>query len=154
MSDCQKPAPAPNPPAVAAPRPAVAPQHDEPSSHPTGHADAASAAGNHLSPQPWNKRSGVTACDTCDGAGRIASFRRPSVNDPYPEQPCPDCVGEHAAECPVCGFDQVVKGYDCLACDTAASLTDGELAAFDAEGFAAALKIAVEKARAGARVAS
>lgn len=151
MSDCQKPATEPSPPAVAAPRPAVAPQHDVPSSHPTGHADAASAAGNHLSPQPWNKRSGVTACDTCDGAGRIASFRRPSVNDPYPEQPCPDCVGEHAAECPVCGFGQVVKGYDCLACDTVAAMFPSEMAAFDADKFAAALNVAIAAALREAR---
>lgn len=154
MSACQKIAPAPNPPAVAAPRPAVAPQHDEPSSHPTGHADAASAAGNRFAPQPWNKRSGVTACPTCEGHGRVAAFRLPTVNDPYPEMFCPDCDGEADAECPVCGFTQEVRGYDCLACDTVASLTDSELAAFDAEGFAAALKIAVEKARADARVAS
>jgi len=95
---------------------------------------------------PWNYHSHVKCCPTCEGDGRVHSQRRPSTWDPYPETDCPDCDGEHEPECAVCGYNLPVAGYDCLACDTAASLFPAALKAFDADVFAAALKVAVGKA--------
>lgn len=99
----------------------------------------------------WNYFSGVTCCETCEGDGMVASLRRPTVDDPYPEQVCPDCDGPHPEECPVCGFNQSISGYDCLACETAAAMFPDSLADFDVDAFAAALKVAVGLALADAR---
>lgn len=80
-------------------------------------------------PRPWNYYSVVSACNTCEGVGRIASHRRPTINDPYPDTTCPDCDGAvRLPECEVCGYGLEVSGYDCLACDTIASLTDKDFA--------------------------
>ena len=103
----------------------------------------------------WNYSSGVASCPECDGQGVVPAHRPRTVNDPYPEDRCEACDGEERApECPVCGFDQVVIGYDCLACDTAASMYASDLAAFDADKFAAALKVAVGLALADERKAA
>lgn len=96
---------------------------------------------------PWNYRSAVTSCKTCEGTGTVYAIRRPTVNDPYPEDPCPHGCKEHEPECEVCGYTQETIGYDCLACDTIASLVDRDLARFDPEAFHKAIIIAVEKAR-------
>lgn len=70
----------------------------------------------HLT-RPWDYHSGVHSCATCDGTGVVEAARRPTVDDPYPENPCPDCDGEyHEAECDVCASTIEVKGYDCLIC--------------------------------------
>lgn len=99
----------------------------------------------------WNRHSGVLACATCGGHGTFHSMRRATVNDPYPESPCPDCDGqEHYPECEVCGFDQEVAGFDCLACDTVEQLLPSALAGIDAEAFTAAFKRALAAARAAA----
>ena len=90
-------------------------------------------------PRPWNHYSVVTCCDTCEGAGVIAHYRQPTTNDPYPERPCHDCDGEHVAECPVCGFGLEVSGYDCLACETIASLTDKDFAKLNDSELAGAI---------------
>ncbi len=66
--------------------------------------------------RPWNFRSGVNHCDTCEGTGKVAASRRPSTWDPYPEADCPDCAGEHAASCEVCGSEIHAAGYDCIVC--------------------------------------
>lgn len=102
---------------------------------------------------PWNYHSHVTTCPTCEGEGRVHSHRRPSTWDPYPENDCPDCDGPHEPECAVCGYNLPIAGYnlpiagyDCLVCDTVASLHPVALKAFDADVFAAALKVAVGKA--------
>lgn len=100
---------------------------------------------------PWNYHSNVTVCSECDGAGRVHATRRATIDDPYPESPCQSCEGPHDPECSVCGFNQQVHGYDCLACDTVASLYESELRAFNADDFAAALKQAVGKAISAAR---
>ena len=92
----------------------------------------------------WNYTSGVYVCDACEGTGVVHAFRRATIDDPYPERPCECGQGEHEPECPVCGFDQVVQGYDCLACDTVASMHPGELARFDADAFATAIRIAIK----------
>lgn len=96
--------------------------------------------------KPWNYHSHVTACQTCEGAGRVHSQRRPSTWDPYPESACPDCEGEHEPECEVCGYNLPVAGYDCLACETVAALHPHELKAFDRVAFANAVAVAVRKA--------
>ena len=94
--------------------------------------------------KPWNYHSHVTACTTCNGHGAVASQRPRTVSDPYPEDRCTDCDGEpHEPECEVCGYNLPVAGFDCLACDTVANLNAGELANFDADKFAAAVKSAV-----------
>ena len=100
---------------------------------------------------PWNHRSGVYCCTTCEGTGLVPAHRKATVNDPYPESPCPDCDGPHNAECSVCGFDQYIRGYDCYACETIAGLFPNDLAAFDVDAFAAALKVALATAKADAR---
>lgn len=94
----------------------------------------------------WNYHSHVKVCPDCNGVGEVASHHRPSINDPYPSQPCENCDGPHEPECSVCGFNQQVAGYDCLACDTAASLHTHELRAFDAAAFTDALTVAIGKA--------
>lgn len=81
--------------------------------------------------RPWHHASGVTACPDCGGFGVVAAPRRPTTDDPYPEEPCDCGRGEHLPECPVCGFAQEVAGYDCLACDTVASLADADIIACD-----------------------
>lgn len=100
----------------------------------------------NITTRKWNYRSAVTACDACGGAGVVHAHRRPTVSDPYPESPCECGIGEHQPECEVCGFTQVVAGYDCFVCDTVASLFDADLRKLDVDEFSAAVSIAVEKA--------
>lgn len=96
----------------------------------------------------WNQNSVVKVCDECEGAGVVAStHRRPTIDDPYPEIPCEYGCSEHLPECAVCGFDQEIDGYDCLACATVESLYDKDFAVFDADKFAAAIKVAMEARR-------
>ena len=52
----------------------------------------------------WNHESGVFTCGTCDGLQVVASHRRGTVDDPYPEVPCPYCP-DAPVECKVCGND-------------------------------------------------
>lgn len=101
----------------------------------------------------WNAASHVTACTECEGAGWVHAHRRPTVNDPYPENPCECGLGEHLPECGVCGFTQPVAGYDCIVCDTVASLIDADLRRLDVDEFSAAMRVAVEKALAENAVA-
>lgn len=98
-----------------------------------------------MSARPWNHNSWVKpACETCNGEGTVASHRRPSIWDPYPEDCCDDCDGEpHEPECEVCGYNLEIDGFDCLACETVAHLGDKYLNQFDADKFAAAVKSAL-----------
>lgn len=98
--------------------------------------------------RPWNYYSEVRCCETCNGIGLIPSSCRPTVDDPYPEQPCPDCEGAAVPECEVCGFTQQINGFDCLACETAYNMSDREAAAFDVKAFAEALAQALAARRA------
>ncbi len=100
--------------------------------------------------RPWNYFSHVKSCPDCEGKGVVHAHRRPHVDDPYPEDPCECGMGEHEPACDVCGYNMEVAGYDCLACDTVAALTTSELARFDADGFAKAVKLATELALADA----
>ena len=91
--------------------------------------------------RPWNYASHVTACPECNGAGKVASHRQATVNDPYPEAPCPYGCAEHLPECAVCGFGVGVAGYDCLACATVEDIPNP--AKFDVSAFAAAMARAI-----------
>lgn len=100
--------------------------------------------------RPWNYKSGIHHCETCDGTGYVASHRRPTIDDPYPEQVCEACDRPDAGCCAVCGFDQHIPGTDCLACETVALLFPAQLFSFDVDAFSDCLKEAVSKARADA----
>ena len=52
----------------------------------------------------------------------------------------------HITECAVCGFDQVLPGFDCLACETVGHLFPADLARFDVAKFAAAVAVARDAA--------
>lgn len=90
----------------------------------------------------WNNKSWVRSCPECNGAGVVASRRIPTINDPYPERTCDCGLGEHIAECEVCGFTQDIPGYDCLACETIAALHRADLERLDVAEFAKALTVA------------
>lgn len=96
----------------------------------------------------WDYRSCVTVCPDCEGSGTVASHHRPTVIDPYPERPCDCGLGEHEPECPVCGYNLILEGFDCLACETIAFLNEDELLAFDPDSFAAAIRRAYAAASA------
>ena len=88
--------------------------------------------------RPWNYHSHATACSICGGAGVVDAYRQPTIDDPYPQEGCECGQGEHEPECAVCGFDQIIPGYDCLVCDTVASLHERDLLHFTVASFAAA----------------
>jgi hypothetical protein len=95
----------------------------------------------------WNRYSAVTHCPDCEGTGYVAAYTRASVDNPYPERPCDCGLGQHEAECEVCGFNQYIAGYDCLVCDTVAGILDADLQQFDHAAFSAAFAVALEAAR-------
>lgn len=92
--------------------------------------------------KPWNYYSAVATCETCDGIGKVHANRMPTTGDPFPEMDCPDCDGPGAGECPVCGFDHYIPGYDCLACDTVLALDAFHLGRFNVDDFAKAVAVA------------
>ena len=98
--------------------------------------------------KPWHYHSGVTCCGTCNGHGMVASHHRPTINDPYPEKPCPDCDGREAyPACPVCRCDVEAKGFDCIVCETVKDLTPAQMNAVNpadlADAFAQAIATAL-----------
>jgi len=95
----------------------------------------------------WNRYSHVKSCATCHGDGVVHAYRRQTVNDPYPEDRCPDCDGPHEPECEVCGYNLIVDGYDCLVCETVAALDNLALRGFDVDAFAKAARVALGRAR-------
>lgn len=102
-------------------------------------------AHTHIS-LPWNFRSEVQHCGTCNSTGRVASHARPSVWDPYPETKCSDCGGrEGAAPCSVCGSEVYVPGHDCFVCQAVDELPSVALADIEkllsSIGTAAAAKV-------------
>jgi len=90
----------------------------------------------------WNDRSVVTACPTCEGRGVVRAHRCATIDDPYPETDCECGMGEHDPYCEVCGFTRIVKGFDCLACDTVNSIFSDDLARLDVAAFAKAFEVA------------
>lgn len=97
--------------------------------------------------KPWNYKSVVTACLRCNGHGVIPANRRATINDPYPQDDCECGLGEHGPTCEVCGFNQIVRGFDCLACDTVWTLNAAELKALNVKVINEAMAVAVAKAR-------
>ena len=95
-----------------------------------------------MTKRKWNWASHVTTCSTCEGHGTIHALRRATINDPYPEDACPDCEGEHEPACEACGYNMPVDGYDCFACDMVASIYENQLASLDIDTLAAAMKVA------------
>lgn len=96
-----------------------------------------------MTKQSWDYHSGVHSCATCNGLGVIEAARRPTVDDPYPESPCPDCDGDYReAECDVCGSMLEVTGYDCFVCATVVEIPASALTEHDA--LAAALNAAMQ----------
>lgn len=74
----------------------------------------------------WCRQSGVGHCETCDDTGMVASHRRPTIDDPYPEAPCDDCSAEDTA-CKVSGNTVHIGGFDCLVCDMVLELPASQL---------------------------
>ena len=98
--------------------------------------------------KPWNNRSVVECCDQCNGVGYVAAHYRPTIDDPYPQTVCECGLGEHEPCCEVCGFTQIVRGFDCLACNTVDGLFPADLAKLDVAAFVEAFGVAVAAARA------
>jgi DnaJ-class molecular chaperone len=100
-------------------------------------------------PRAWDHYSGVSDCDTCDGRGDICNPPRGAYNyNPLEwQEECPDCDGLGMHVCQVCGFEEVVKGYDCLVCATVAELTPAQMREINpadlADCFAAAVNAAL-----------
>lgn len=81
------------------------------------------------SPRPWDYFSGVSECEACEGTG---SFCKPPRGMLYPnplewQVGCDDCAETGVFNCPVCGFDEVVEGYDCLVCATVNDLSTANM---------------------------
>jgi len=95
--------------------------------------------------KPWDYNSDVSVCPDCEGTGEAPSWRQATVNDPYPTDPCKCGRGEHEPECPVCGYNLPVSGFDCLACATVGAMLPATLKQFDAEAFKWAVEVARDK---------
>ena len=94
----------------------------------------------------WNDGSRVTVCPDCQGAGVVWSPRPATIDDPYPEMACDNCDGPNGPECEVCGYTTEVQGYDCFACDTVNNIPEAQLASFDIDELAAAMREALDAA--------
>jgi len=79
--------------------------------------------------KPWDWASGVSDCETCGGDGVVVRFPRGAYNlNPLEwQEDCTDCEGLGVHACPVCGFDEVVKGYDCAVCALAHDLSPANM---------------------------
>ena len=97
--------------------------------------------------RPWNYYSAVSHCEDCDGKGHRWNGRGMGGNDPDSWAiPCETCEETGLVECPVCGFDIDVPGYDCLACETVNELSAGQLTDAVADKLTAAIKAAIHVA--------
>ncbi len=99
--------------------------------------------------KPWDYRSGVSECETCAGSGSVCKPPRGTYryNPLEWEVPCEDCEGLGVHACPVCGFDEVVEGYDCIVCQTVHDLSPANMKRINpadlAEAFAQAFNAAL-----------
>ena len=78
----------------------------------------------------WNYHSAVTPCATCEGTGEVWNGKGNGGNDPDSfNVDCPNCGDPTPGvfACKVCGFQHVVPGYDCLACETVAAIPVADL---------------------------
>jgi hypothetical protein len=97
----------------------------------------------------WHSKSGVTRCDECDGQGAVWNGRGRGGCDPDSwDIECEACEGNGFHPCAVCGFDMDMAGYDCLACETVASIASKDLPHIDAATFTAAFVKALAASRA------
>ena len=100
-------------------------------------------------PQPWDYHSGVSECETCGGTGEVVKFPRGAyrLNPLEWSEICEDCLGEGIHACKVCGFDDVVKGHDCIVCETVHDMTPAQMRSINpadlAEHFAQAFNVAL-----------
>jgi hypothetical protein len=63
---------------------------------------------------------------------------------------CDDCEATGHTNCAVCGYDVLVKGYDCLPCFVAGEIPAAMLATFDGKALGKAICKAMDVARAAA----
>lgn len=99
--------------------------------------------------KPWNYNSCTNPCGECDGTGAHAVNPHLRVGDPsYHEIDCDECEGSGHTHCEVCGFDVVIPGYDCLACQMVYDIPDNLLTDKVADALAEAVRNAISKARA------
>lgn len=104
--------------------------------------------------KPWDYHSGVSECETCDGSGQVVKFPRGAyrLNPLEWTEGCEDCLGDGIHGCKVCGFDEVVQGYDCWVCQAVHDLSatnmkrinPADLADHFAQAFNAALSSQVK----------
>lgn len=97
----------------------------------------------------WYRKSGITDCTTCEGAG--GHWEKPFGHGNDPDNwfnECPDCDATGNEACAVCGNTVHVKGFDCLACDMVlelpSDLLNDDTAAELGKAVAAAIKVARE----------
>lgn len=104
----------------------------------------------------WDHKSSVTECETCEGRGsyvktpqRVSAYR---LNPLEWTVDCEDCEGLGIHPCEVCGFDEVVQGFDCLVCSFVAELTPANMKRINpsdlAEAFSRAFVAALDERRA------
>lgn len=93
------------------------------------------------------KDSGVTDCQTCDGTGSVSNGRGLGGNDPDSwSVECEDCEGVGHFACEVCGFNQRVTGFDCLACDALVGVLVADLQKIDKSALCTAMGHAFDAA--------
>lgn len=104
-----------------------------------------------LTPKAWDRHSGVTKCQCCEGCGTVVKFPRGAymLNPLEWAAACDDCAGQGQFNCIVCGFDQEVPGYDCWVCESARDLPVSAMKEINpadlADAFAAAFNAALSE---------
>ena len=112
--------------------------------HPATHPTPAQLATVSALRANWYSNSGITKCDRCEGQGSYWNGRGFGGTDPDSwDIDCPDCDAQGHHACGVCGFDVVVPGFDCLACDMARELPASLLPDEVADKLAAAVKASI-----------
>lgn len=103
--------------------------------------------------KPWDYKSGVSECETCEGSGSVVRFPRGAymLNPLEWTEGCEDCLGDGIHACKVCGFDEVVKGFDCIVCTTVAELSPANMKRINPADLADSFAMAVNAALGGDR---
>lgn len=116
-------------------------------SHPATHPTPEQLATVKALRANWYSNSGITKCEHCDGHGSYWNGRGLGGNDPESWAiPCEHCEETGHRDCEVCGFDIVVPGADCLACDMVRELSSDQLTDEVADKLAASIKAAINVA--------
>lgn len=93
----------------------------------------------------WDHASHVASCTTCEGKGEVWNGKGLGGNDPDSwNVECPDCNGAGHFACKVCGFDLVIAGFDCFACDVTHDIPASMLTADTAAQIGTAMAAAFE----------